>query len=58
MKITELTTPTKEMIAESLETDAGHTFSKDTLQEIAESVSTTQSQGMSVKDALEWLRNA
>lgn len=58
MKITELTTPTREMIAEGLETDADHSFSKDTLQEIAESVSSTQSQGMSVKDALEWLRNA
>ena len=54
MKITEVTKPSTNEIFESIKADKDHSFSEDTMQAIAESISkaTTDEQPMTLEQAL------
>ena len=60
MQINEVTKPSPKAIFESLSKDSTHSFSTETLQEIAEAVATHKDSGpgMTVDEAIEWLNNA
>ena len=58
MKITELTQPSKEQILESFSNDQGHSFSGETLNEIATAISKPSTQpAMSMEDAFKLLES-
>lgn len=60
MQINEVTKPSKKAIFEGLSKDTEHGFSTETLKEITEAVYNAKDSdpGMTVDEALEWLKNA
>jgi hypothetical protein len=60
MKITELTKIAQEQVFESLKADTDHTFSDETLQEIAQAVASNDgsSTGGSLDEFKAWLKDA
>lgn len=60
MQINEVTKPSPKAIFESLSKDTEHGFSNETLREISEAVAKTKDSdpGMTVDEALEWVKNA
>jgi hypothetical protein len=60
MKLNEISKPSRKAIFESLCSDTEQPFTTVTLQEIAESISKFDDSdpGMTVDEALDWLKNA
>lgn len=59
MRLNEINQPSAKSIFESLQSDKEHTFSNETLQEIAESIGKFDNSkpGMTVEEAINWLDN-